>query len=101
MEAVNSGQSRIRDVHLFLALVRDEGTAGKLLAEHGTDLEKIRGIVNEGLPASEKTVENRGSIKLDESTQRVLDGSLRIGSRPASGATGAAAGSTAGLIRIV
>lgn len=78
MEAVNSGQSRIRDVHLFLALVRDEGTAGKLLAEHGTDLEKIRGIVNEGLPASEKTVENRGSIKLDESTQRVLEGAVEI-----------------------
>jgi ATP-dependent Clp protease ATP-binding subunit ClpA len=78
MESVNSGQTRIRDTHLFIALVEDEGAAGKLLAEHGADLEKIRGIVKEVLPASEKTPGERGNIKLDETTQRVLESAVEI-----------------------
>jgi ATP-dependent Clp protease ATP-binding subunit ClpA len=77
-EADTSGQARIRDIHLFIALVKDEGAAGKLLAEHGADLGKIRGIVKEVLPASEKTTGERGNIELDESTQRVLERAVEI-----------------------
>jgi Clp amino terminal domain, pathogenicity island component len=36
-----SGHARIMDVHLFIALLEDEGAAGKLLAEQGTDTEKM------------------------------------------------------------
>lgn len=79
-EADNSGHSRIRDVHLLIALVGDQGAAGKLLAEQGADLENIRGIVKDVLPPSVKTAGERERT-LDRSTQRVLEGAVEIARR--------------------
>ena len=77
-ETMNSGQSRIMDVHLFIAFLEDEGTAGKLLAEQGAEIEKIRGVVKEILPASGIAPGEGGNLQLDETTQRALERAVEI-----------------------
>lgn len=77
-ETMNTGQSRIMDVHLFIALLEDEGSAGKLLAEQGVEIEKIRGVVKGVLPASGITLGDEGNLQLDETTQRALEKAVEI-----------------------
>ena len=87
-EAIKSGQSKITDMHLFIALIRDEGSAGKVLAEQGANLEGIRSLVDQITPASEKTAGEPGRIDLDDSTKRVLEQAVEIGRQNKSGTIG-------------
>ena len=74
----NSGQSKIMDVHLFVAVLEDEGAAGKLLAEYKVGIEKIRSVMKEVLPDSGKTPGGGGNFQLDETTQRALEKAVEI-----------------------
>jgi len=78
VEAEEARQSKVMDLHLLIALVKDEGQVGKILAEQGADQEKFRLLVDEALPASEKMLTTREKIDLDVSVQGVLEQAMRI-----------------------
>ena len=78
VEAEEARQSKVTDLHLLIALVKDEGQVGKILAEQGADQEKFRLLVDEALPASEKMLTTREKIDLDVSVQGVLEQAMRI-----------------------
>ena len=78
VEAEEARQSKVTDLNLLIALVKDEGQVGKILAEQGADQEKIRRLVDEVLPASEKMSPKSEKIDLDVSVQGVLEQAMRI-----------------------
>lgn len=73
VEAEEALQSKITELHMLIALVKDEGPVGKILAGQGVKLERIQRLVDEATPSEEKSARIGGKIDLDVSIQRVLE----------------------------
>ena len=73
VEAEEARQSKITDLHMLIALVKDDGPVGKILAKQGARLDRIRSLVDEVVPAEDKNVRKGEKIDLDVSIQRVLE----------------------------